>query len=492
MNFIKVKTFCCNITLFLLGTIFFTALGLFTTEIDVQAETALPATINELFPTDTIAEEVAKEITNQSVPHEEVTPETLVTQDDLNRVIELDLTNKNLTDSDIDEIENVYFGNLHTLKLDNNQLSSFPDLSNAPTLIDMYINNNQLSGALEISSHNKLAHLQMNNNQLTAVTFTGPMNALNTLFLDNNQMTAIPTFQGSAPSLCILNMVNNKLTGNVTFDTINTPFLTQFYADDNQIQSIDVSGLKFNRLSICNNGLQEIVTDDECFKRTDSAIDISGNSLISLPVDTLNGLTETMKFYTNQQRTFDQMTLSSGEDYVVTLPIYNQLKSQIGGLNTTSVQVNGQEIATEIAVNGDQITLPTSLLEPGEYQITLTINNGFLNDGYTYIYPVVIEEETPTPSSDDSDKTPDNSDGTNDDTSAETDGMANDRTDAEAIPNKMDSAQASSTHTLVLKETSAEQNQAASLPTTGDSSQKAAILAGAALLISGLVLYRRR
>lgn len=133
----------------------------------------------------------------------------------------LDLSGRNLTNSDIEEIGK--FVNLEILYLYNNQISDISQLSNLTKLTTLYLDNNQISDISPLSKLTNLEWLYLSNNQISDVSPLSKLTKLATLHISDNQINDISALE----KLNIEHLdwkgnpgftVENYTTNTVTFD----------------------------------------------------------------------------------------------------------------------------------------------------------------------------------------------------------------------------------------------------------------------------------
>ena len=76
-----------------------------------------------------------------------------------------------------------------SLYLENNQLTSIPDLSKLVNLKYLYLYNNELTSIPDLSKLVNLKYLYLENNKLTSIPDLSKLVNLIRLYLENNQLT---------------------------------------------------------------------------------------------------------------------------------------------------------------------------------------------------------------------------------------------------------------------------------------------------------------
>lgn len=142
-----------------------------------------------------------------------------------------------------------FLPNLHTLNLDNNQLTTFT-LEGTTRLKNLFLNNNRLT-TFNLTETSQLRVIGLGHNQLTTFNLTGAPRLQN-LFLYNNRLT---TFNlTGAPGLQNLNLGNNELT---TFNLTGAPGLQNLHLGNNELTTFTLIGtIQLKRLYLQNNQLE--------------------------------------------------------------------------------------------------------------------------------------------------------------------------------------------------------------------------------------------
>ena len=101
----------------------------------------------------------------------------------------LDLSNKNLKDTDISSLSELK--NLTMLLLDNNQISDISTLTELKNLTDLYLNNNQISDISALTELKNLTKLVLYNNQISDISALAELKNLIELHVRSNQISDI-------------------------------------------------------------------------------------------------------------------------------------------------------------------------------------------------------------------------------------------------------------------------------------------------------------
>jgi len=170
---------------------------------------------------------------------------------------------------------NVRSGNILTLNLPTNQLTSFSG-TGLSSLTSLNLSSNQLT-SFSGTGMSALANLNLSINQLTSFSGTG-LSALATLNLSNNQLTSfsgtslsalvnlflsgnrLTSFSGTGLSaLTTLNLSSNQLT---SFSGTGLSALVNLFLSGNQLTSFSGTGLSaLTRLDLSNNQLTSVDMD---------------------------------------------------------------------------------------------------------------------------------------------------------------------------------------------------------------------------------------
>lgn len=119
-----------------------------------------------------------------------------------------------------------YFNTAHTLYLDNNQLSTIPDISANIGLENLFLSNNKIIQLPNLSALVNLLDLQVNNNQLQALPNLSGCTKLTSIYCTNNKITHLPDLT-QFPDLSLLVIGENPIEEDIDFSTC--PNLTQLH-----------------------------------------------------------------------------------------------------------------------------------------------------------------------------------------------------------------------------------------------------------------------
>ena len=227
------------------------------------------------------------------------------------------LTFLNLDNNQFTSFDGTGLTSLNRLSLEFNQLTSF-DGTGLTGLTELDLGINQLTSLSGFIFPASLTQLSLNNNQFTSFDGTG-LSSLTFLNLHNNQLTS---FDGTdLSSLIILNLVGNQLT---TIDISSLTDLTDLDLSNNQLTSFDGTGLT-----------------------SLTGLYLTGNQLTSSDNDQIinqlnqNGLWGG-EFYTNGGRTW-----ASNVDYD------NLISSEwsLGGLDLVPTFITSKSVGQGITIN---------------------------------------------------------------------------------------------------------------------------------------------
>lgn len=125
--------------------------------------------------------------------------------------------------------------NLRTLQVKRNQLNALPDLSNNKLLLQLYVESNELTELPTLDSLTRLGAINVSKNQLTSLPRLDSVTSLTELVLSNNEVSSVQSLQ-NLPLLTTLHVNGNNLT---TLPEVGT---------DNKITSIDISENQFSEV----------------------------------------------------------------------------------------------------------------------------------------------------------------------------------------------------------------------------------------------------
>ncbi|XVF78843.1 hypothetical protein PTKIN_Ptkin14bG0169900 [Pterospermum kingtungense] len=185
------------------------------------------------------------------------------------------------------------------LDLSHNQLSGqLPTVFNLAKITQLDLSHNQLSGQLPISLFNltKITQLYLSYNQLegSLPNHVGELQLLEEFYLSNNFVSGgVPSWLFTLPSLWILDLSYNKLTGPI--DQIQRPNSVQ----DVDLSSNDIHGplpdsffnlVSISRLNLSYNNLSGAIKSAMLSKlRSLEILDLSNNGLLSLSTSDNDG-----------------------------------------------------------------------------------------------------------------------------------------------------------------------------------------------------------
>ena len=179
----------------------------------------------------------------------------------------LDLSNKNLNDEDIKELNKMtnltdlsLWGNqisdvsvlsgltsLTQLNLYKNQISDISELSGLTNLTILYLGNNQLSDISALSGLINLAYLDLNENQISDISVLSGLTNLTDLHLAENQISDVSAFLKHT-QLEKLSLYENQINDISVLSGLTN--LTDLSLEENQISESDIESLK-SALSNC-------------------------------------------------------------------------------------------------------------------------------------------------------------------------------------------------------------------------------------------------
>ena len=154
-----------------------------------------------------------------------------MTQININKVNELSLINKGITD--ITGLEK--FTKLQTLFLNNNQISDISALSGLTNLQTLYLNDNQISDISALSGLTNLQELHLYKNQINKIDAISGLTNLQELHLYKNQINKIDAISGLT-NLTYLSLDNNQIIDIGAISSLTN--LQRLYLENNQISDI--------------------------------------------------------------------------------------------------------------------------------------------------------------------------------------------------------------------------------------------------------------
>ncbi|EIZ1103997.1 internalin N-terminal domain-containing protein [Listeria monocytogenes] len=325
----------------IIGVVSFQAIDASANETDVYP---LPARIIDVFPDENLAEDMVENFGKKDVTD-------VITQDDVDAVTSLGLgyfTNY-LTDEDLQLLGNAYFTNVTSIMIYPTQtmFTCFPDLLTLPKL-DTLTANGGLSSEVPPAS------------------------------------ITVPDYQ-NYPELKILDFGNRPVVGGLP-DFSNLTKLENLMMYNCELTSEDVPDFtNLKNLQVVNFEENQFRTEMTDFTHLDSllSMDLSYNYLNVLPPTIVDKITVLA-----QIGTLPDQNVTLGEDTNVTLPIYTQLDDlgRISGFQEVWIDdAEGKEIYNSFAVNYDEVTqqiiVPTSNLDKGEYKIWIDFNGEHSSSG---------------------------------------------------------------------------------------------------------------
>lgn len=165
---------------------------------------------------------------------------------------------------------------LKILYLENNKLTSLPDLSGLDNLETLSLANNEFSEyPSSISRLAKLKVLSLSGNKLTTIDGIAANTALSTLYINNNELEALPTDIQSLPVLTELSLSHNKIT-QIGEEIIQLESLERFDISFNLLKSIPQNLASLPELSVLDVNFNYISSDGDnasILKNTNSEIE---------------------------------------------------------------------------------------------------------------------------------------------------------------------------------------------------------------------------
>ena len=182
-----------------------------TPEPDVELITSADETSNTQMPSETMETQV---VSFSNAAFEKAFREALsladdeiITNDMLNSIKELDLSDKGL--SNISGIE--YFKELTMLSLRFNEISDISALGNLTNLQTLYLYNNSISSISALGNLTNLQTLYLSANEISDISALRSLTNLEQLDLDANEISDISAL-GNLSGLSWLDLSNNNLT----------------------------------------------------------------------------------------------------------------------------------------------------------------------------------------------------------------------------------------------------------------------------------------
>lgn len=344
----KLLKICLVMSVIIIGVVSFKTIDASANAKDVYP---LPARIIDVFPSEEFAEDMLVDLNKDSIYD-------IITQKDIDSIqsIEIGETGTDyLTDADLQLLGNAYFTNLIDIMIlpIETSFTTFPDLTTLPKLEGIRAEVADESVSITVPDY-------QNYPELTS------LDLCNRIIIGG-----VPDFSG-IPKLENLNMHNSGLTSEDIPDFTNLK----------NLKTVDFA----------NNEIRTEMTD---FTHLDSLekMDLSYNYLTMLPPSILGEI-----YIEAQLGNLPDQTVAFGTDANITLPIYTQLDGigKISGLQEVRIVNSDKEIIYEdYAVNYDettqQIILPTSNLEKGEYGCVIAFNGTGEDRILNYSVTVIVE-----------------------------------------------------------------------------------------------------
>lgn len=134
--------------------------------------------------------------------------EDYVTDLALDSVTFLDLSNQNLTNDDLKDIE--LFTKLFSLNLSHNNLTSLNNLPDLKRLLSIDLSYNDLTDIDFSNKYSNLYEVILKGNHLTNISFLKDLKKLNTVNLDNNELTSLDELNDLS-NLLLVSANNNQI-----------------------------------------------------------------------------------------------------------------------------------------------------------------------------------------------------------------------------------------------------------------------------------------
>ena len=210
-----------------------------TPEPDVELITSADETSNTQIPSETMETQV---VSFSNAVFEKAFREALsladdeiITNDMLNSIKELDLSDKGL--SNISDIE--YFKELTMLNLSFNEISDISALRSLTNLESLHLCDNEISDISVLGNLTNLQTLDLRDNEISDIGALGNLTNLQALNLNNNNISDISALR-SLTNLQALNLNNNNISDISALRSLTN--LESLHLCDNEISDISVLG----------------------------------------------------------------------------------------------------------------------------------------------------------------------------------------------------------------------------------------------------------
>ena len=304
----------------------------------------------------------------------------VLTEDEIARVKNIDITGKNITT--LKGIE--YFTALTGLWCFYNQLTSL-DVSQNTALTKLSCSDNQLT-SLDVSHNTALTVLECGRNQLTSLDVS-QNTALTWLECGSNQLTSLDVSQNTA--LTELGCSDNQLT---SLDVSQNTALKWLACSNNQLTSLDVSkNTALTELACSDNQLTSLdvsqntaLTSLYCYSNQLTSLDVSQNTALTILYCRSNQLTS-LDVSKNTALTW----LECGSNQLTSLDVSKN--TALTGLSCYSNQLTSLDVLQNTALTRlwcfDNRINET---EMGNLVESLSTVNG----GELYVkYPIILNEQ---------------------------------------------------------------------------------------------------
>lgn len=196
---------------------------------------------------------------------------------DLDTIIDLDLSYKNLTN--IDDL--IHFENLEVLNLSNNKIASIEQLSKLKNLKDIDLSYNDIQNIKPLAGLSKLQNLDISDNTISDISALSDSASLLSLSIHNNNVSDISSLV-NLKDLMILNISNNSISDIEVVK--NFALLLSLRASENNISNIEpISKLtQLFELELGKNNISDISFISNLTKL--ETLNISYNAINSIEV----------------------------------------------------------------------------------------------------------------------------------------------------------------------------------------------------------------